>query len=146
MRTAMYEEARLFFESIVRENRSVVRFVDSDYTFLNATLAPPLPLIFIAITLASVLGYLYWIYRGATDAERLYPYRPPLNLLALRVFGSPNLSDFLNLSDAWQWIATRQLLDGPDTAGHKAKDLLNYLSGRIDRSIKADATGPALPA
>ena len=40
MRWAMYEEARLFFESIVRENRSVVRFVDSDYTFLNGTLAP----------------------------------------------------------------------------------------------------------
>lgn len=40
MRRAMYEEARLFFDSIVRENRSVVRFVDSDYTFLNGTLAP----------------------------------------------------------------------------------------------------------
>ena len=40
MRTAMYDEARLFFESIVRENRSVVSFVDSDYTFLNGTLAP----------------------------------------------------------------------------------------------------------
>ncbi|HEY1173337.1 MAG TPA: DUF1592 domain-containing protein [Verrucomicrobiae bacterium] len=39
MRTAMYDEARLFFESIVRENRSVVNFVDSDYTYLNATLA-----------------------------------------------------------------------------------------------------------
>ncbi|WP_414661610.1 DUF1592 domain-containing protein [Horticoccus sp. 23ND18S-11] len=40
MRTAMYDEARLFFDSIVRDNRSVVSFVDSDYTFLNATLAP----------------------------------------------------------------------------------------------------------
>jgi hypothetical protein len=40
LRTAMYDEARLFFESIVRENRSVVSFVDSDYTFLNETLAP----------------------------------------------------------------------------------------------------------
>ena len=40
MRLAMYDEARLFFDSIVRENRSVVRFVDSDYTFLNRTLAP----------------------------------------------------------------------------------------------------------
>lgn len=40
MRSAMYDEARLFFESIVRENRSVVSFVDSDYTFLNRTLAP----------------------------------------------------------------------------------------------------------
>jgi hypothetical protein len=39
MRTAMYDEARLFFESIVRENRSVVSFVDSDYTFLNSPLA-----------------------------------------------------------------------------------------------------------
>jgi mono/diheme cytochrome c family protein len=39
MRSAMYDEARLFFESIVRENRSVVSLVDSDYTFLNGTLA-----------------------------------------------------------------------------------------------------------
>jgi hypothetical protein len=39
MRSAMVEEARRFFESIVRENRSVVSFVDSDYTFLNGTLA-----------------------------------------------------------------------------------------------------------
>lgn len=39
MRAAMYDEARLFFESIVRENRSVIGFVDSDYTFLNGTLA-----------------------------------------------------------------------------------------------------------
>ncbi len=39
MRTAMYDEARLFFESIVRENRSVVSLVDCDYTFLNGTLA-----------------------------------------------------------------------------------------------------------
>ena len=39
MRAAMVDEARLFFESIVRGNRSVVGFVDSDYTFLNSTLA-----------------------------------------------------------------------------------------------------------
>lgn len=39
MRQAMYEEARMFFDSIVRENRRVVDFVDSDYTFLNGTLA-----------------------------------------------------------------------------------------------------------
>jgi hypothetical protein len=40
MRSAMYEEARLFFESIIRENRSLVSFVDADYTFLNGTVAP----------------------------------------------------------------------------------------------------------
>jgi len=39
VRAAMYDEARLFFESIVRENRSVVAFVDSNYTFLNGALA-----------------------------------------------------------------------------------------------------------
>ena len=39
MRSAMYDEARLYFDSIVRENRSVVSFVESDYTFLNGTLA-----------------------------------------------------------------------------------------------------------
>jgi len=39
MRSAMYDEARLFFESIVRESRSVVSLVDSDYTFLNGTLS-----------------------------------------------------------------------------------------------------------
>lgn len=39
MRSAMLDEARLFFASIVRENRSVAAFVDSDYTFLNGTLA-----------------------------------------------------------------------------------------------------------
>lgn len=39
LRAAMVDEVRLFFESIVRENRSVASFVDSDYTFLNETLA-----------------------------------------------------------------------------------------------------------
>lgn len=39
MRSAMYDEARLFFQSIVEENQSVVRFIDSDYTFLNERLA-----------------------------------------------------------------------------------------------------------
>jgi hypothetical protein len=39
MRSAMYDEVRLLFESIVRENRSVVSFVDCDYTYLNNTLA-----------------------------------------------------------------------------------------------------------
>ncbi|MDX1980833.1 MAG: DUF1592 domain-containing protein, partial [Bryobacteraceae bacterium] len=39
MRQAMYDEARLFFESIVRENKSVIRFADADYTYLNGTLA-----------------------------------------------------------------------------------------------------------
>jgi hypothetical protein len=40
MRQAMYDEARLFFESILRENKSVIQFIEADYTYLNGTLAP----------------------------------------------------------------------------------------------------------
>lgn len=39
LRKAMMEEARLLFQNIVQENLSVVRFVDSDYTYLNEPLA-----------------------------------------------------------------------------------------------------------
>lgn len=39
LRESMTEEARLFFQSIVHENQSVLRFVDSDYTFMNEALA-----------------------------------------------------------------------------------------------------------
>src|SRR5262249_30189660 len=40
LRAAMVDEARLFFESILRENRSLATFIDADYTFVNETLAP----------------------------------------------------------------------------------------------------------
>lgn len=39
LRKAMMNESRLFFESIVRENQRIIRFVDSDYTFVNEPLA-----------------------------------------------------------------------------------------------------------
>jgi hypothetical protein len=39
MRAAMYDEGRLFFESVVRENRHIATFVAADYTFLNQRLA-----------------------------------------------------------------------------------------------------------
>lgn len=39
LREAMMSEPRMFFESIVRENQRVIRFVDSDYTFVNEDLA-----------------------------------------------------------------------------------------------------------
>jgi hypothetical protein len=40
LRAAMIDEARLFFESVVRENRPLTSFIDADYAFLNETLAP----------------------------------------------------------------------------------------------------------
>jgi hypothetical protein len=39
LREAMMSEARLFFESLVHKNDRTIRFVDSDYTFLNEPLA-----------------------------------------------------------------------------------------------------------
>ncbi|MCU1328258.1 MAG: hypothetical protein JWN34_3628, partial [Bryobacterales bacterium] len=39
MRQSMYDEVRLFFQGIVRDNEPAIRFVDSDYTYLNGTVA-----------------------------------------------------------------------------------------------------------
>jgi mono/diheme cytochrome c family protein len=39
LRSAMIRETELFFEHIVREDRSVLEFLDSDYTFVNERLA-----------------------------------------------------------------------------------------------------------
>lgn len=39
MRKTMRTETEMFFEHVLREDRSVLEFVDSDYTFLNAKLA-----------------------------------------------------------------------------------------------------------
>jgi hypothetical protein len=39
LRVAMKQETELFFASIVRENRSVLDFIDADYTYLNEPLA-----------------------------------------------------------------------------------------------------------
>ena len=40
LRSAMYDEARLFFEAITRENASILSFIEADFTFLNESLAP----------------------------------------------------------------------------------------------------------
>lgn len=39
LRRAFEQETQLFFESIIRENRSVIDLLDADYTFLNERLA-----------------------------------------------------------------------------------------------------------
>jgi cytochrome c553 len=39
LRDAMKTETRMFFESLLRENRSLAGFLDANYTFLNDTLA-----------------------------------------------------------------------------------------------------------
>jgi hypothetical protein len=39
LRSAMQKETELFFEDILRENRSVLHFIDADFTYVNARLA-----------------------------------------------------------------------------------------------------------
>ena len=39
VRQAMVQEVKMYFEYVLKENRSVLEFIDSDYTFLNAELA-----------------------------------------------------------------------------------------------------------
>src|ERR1035438_3513799 len=39
LRSAFERETELFFENIVQEDRSVLEFIDADYTFLNERLA-----------------------------------------------------------------------------------------------------------
>lgn len=39
LRSAMYEESAMLFDTILRDNRSMTEFVDNDYTFMNNTLA-----------------------------------------------------------------------------------------------------------
>jgi hypothetical protein len=39
LRKAMYDETTMFFESVMREDRSILDLLDSDYTFLNERLA-----------------------------------------------------------------------------------------------------------
>lgn len=40
LRASMLGEARLFFDSVLRENRSLATFIEGNYTFVNETLAP----------------------------------------------------------------------------------------------------------
>jgi len=39
LRTAMYDEAMMFFEYIMQDDRSILEFIDADYTFVNDRLA-----------------------------------------------------------------------------------------------------------
>jgi Protein of unknown function (DUF1592)/Protein of unknown function (DUF1588)/Protein of unknown function (DUF1587)/Protein of unknown function (DUF1595)/Protein of unknown function (DUF1585)/Cytochrome C oxidase, cbb3-type, subunit III len=39
LRRAMQKETELYFENVVREDRSIIDFIDSDYTFINERLA-----------------------------------------------------------------------------------------------------------
>ncbi|MFL5032765.1 MAG: hypothetical protein ACJ8E1_23105, partial [Xanthobacteraceae bacterium] len=79
-----------------------------------------------------------WWRLGRLEQEYLLPL--PFRLLALRVFGSPFLADFMVLTAKWRWLGTTQRLDGPDTAGDRSGDVFAMLRGRLDTRIVEDET------
>lgn len=91
--------------------------------------------ILIVVTLTALILYIVKFQQKRAQLEKLYPVYPPLNLLALRVFCSPNLEAFMNLIDLWRWLGPIQQLDGPDTAGGKVADVVAYLTGHLDKRI-----------
>ncbi|MFN8574766.1 MAG: hypothetical protein U0132_22115 [Gemmatimonadaceae bacterium] len=100
-----------------------------------SSLRPPYGRVVALGSMAIVTGVVLWFQRRRSAIERRFPCPRPKSLLALRVFGSPHLADFLDLTNDWQWIGSRLRLDGPGTTGQKARDLVNYVAGRIDQSI-----------
>ena len=60
---------------------------------------------------------------------------PPLNLLALRVFGGSDIADYIRLISKWRSLGPIHMLDGPDTAGQSSKELLQFISGKLHEGI-----------
>jgi hypothetical protein len=90
-------------------------------------------------TLAAAVAWAVSVRVAGRALERRLPPHAPLNLLALRVFRSDHLPHFLAVADAWRWVGTMRRLDGPDTAGSRATDIVNYLVGRVEDSVVEDA-------
>jgi hypothetical protein len=101
-------------------------------------LALLLPRAISAWYVGTVIVYLVWLRFGMDKIEKRFLVYPPLQLLALRVFGSPSLQDFLHLTATWQWIGTTQRLDGPDTAGSNLEHVAAYVRGRVDKIVVAN--------
>lgn len=89
----------------------------------------------VVLSLLSISGYLISLQRLKRKMESRYPYPVPYNLLALRVFGTPHLGNFLELISNWKYFGTLLRLDGPDTVGFKVSDFVHYFEGKLDDSI-----------
>ncbi len=88
--------------------------------------------------LAAMAGWRIWLRKLRRNLETACPVYPALNLLTLRVFGSPSRDLFVQLLDMWHWFGQLYRLDGPDTAGGKSSDLLAYVTGRLDAAVVAN--------
>lgn len=110
-----------------------IYIVNSRYAELSGSKIVSYVLVFSSILI--IVGFLFWLRKSRSKLEKQFPYHPPINMLVLRVFGSPYLSNFLALTNSWKWFGTTQRLDGPSTAGYRESDVFNYLIGRVDKSI-----------
>lgn len=88
--------------------------------------------------IVAVVRQTTWIRRKRRELEKRTPFAPALNLLLLRVFGSPSFDHFLARTALWRWLGTRQWLDGPDTSGRQLSQVLRFMSGRVDLSVVED--------
>lgn len=92
-------------------------------------------ILFCILAIALIIFYIFQIQTQRRLLEKKIPYHLPLNLLALRVFGSKHLSNFLEIISGWKVVGTINRLDGFDTVGEKASDFFNYIRGRVKDSI-----------
>lgn len=97
-----------------------------------------LNIICVVLTVLSIASYIVWIHYRKTAIEKQYTLQQPYHLLALRVFSASNIGNFIDLIDKWKYFGSRSQLDGPDTVGHKVKDVINYFRGKIQDSIVSD--------
>ncbi|MEX0962667.1 MAG: hypothetical protein WDZ52_01315 [Pseudohongiellaceae bacterium] len=98
----------------------------------------------LVLTLAALLLplLLLVIFRSVRKhLENKYPVFPPLNLLALRVFDSTDLNDYLLQMHRWHWLGIMQMMEGPDNSGEDLADFFLYISGSIEDAVVKDETG-----
>lgn len=69
------------------------------------------------------------------EASADVPFPQPPRLLMLRVFGSPAITDLLELTRPWEEFGVILHLAGPGTVAENFADIFNFATGRVDASI-----------
>jgi hypothetical protein len=116
----------------------VTPLIGAVWAALLLAVAPAIPHpVIAAILLAFVSGYLGWLAYKLRSLEKSIPAYPPLDMLALRVFGTRSLEDFLEVTRLWRWLGTTARLDGPDTAGTSITHVWAGVRNRVSSAVVA---------
>ena len=91
--------------------------------------------LFSSLSVVIITSYFASLQKARRRIEELFPYHPPYNLLALRVFGNSQLDSFLR---AWQHFGTLNRLDGPDTVKWSWRYYKDFLKRDIEKAIVED--------